>query len=307
MDRPPPALAARARLLAAARSFMADAGIMEVEVPLLGSATATDPHLQSIAAQGRWLQTSPELFMKRLLCAGCGPIYTITRAFRADECGADHNPEFSMLEWYMPGWGRARLARQVARLLEPLLGIARVRERSYGDCFAGVLGACAHSIGDAELARLATGRGCPPGLARPAMLDYLMGAVVLPQLRNGADELLIVDGFPACQAAMARLGRDGQGRQVALRFEVFCAGVELASGYDELCCAAEQRARFAADNEMRERCGRAAVPPDEALLAAMENPGLPPCAGVALGLDRLLAVQLGARVADVIAIPWGAA
>ena len=307
MDGRPPVLAARARLLAAVRSFMDGAGIMEVEVPLLGRATATDPHLRSIRAQGRWLQTSPELFMKRLLCAGCGPIYTITRAFRADECGAHHNPEFSMLEWYVPGWGRARLARQVVQLLRPLLGIASVRERSYGDCFAGVLGICPHGAGDAELARAAASHGCPPELARPAMLDYLMSSVVLPQLHNAADELLIVDGFPACQAAMARLGRDERGRQVALRFEVFCAGVELASGYDELCCAAEQRARFAADNRLRERCGRPAMPVDEALLAAMEAPGLPPCAGVALGLDRLLALQLGSCASEVMAMPWGLA
>ncbi len=301
----------RARLLATIRAFFAERGVLEVETPVIGRATATDPHLQSLRVTGpgidgaAYLQTSPEFFMKRLLAAGSGPIYQIARAFRGGESGVLHNPEFTMLEWYRPDLGYRGLMSEVAGLVAACLGLdAPFPAMSYRDLFIAELGLDPVA---APLARLETElvrhdlagvldlSGLPEDAVRNLVLDLLFSHAVQPGL--GADTPVFVHDFPACQAALARLRRDADGRPVAERFELFYRGIELANGYQELTDAREQRRRFAADLETRRRLGLPTVAWDQRLCEALDS-GLPECSGVAVGVDRLLLCRLGARGLD---------
>ncbi len=304
----------RARLLAEIRAFFAERGVLEVETPMIGRATATDPHLQSlrIADPGidgpvYYLQTSPEFFMKRLLAAGSGPIYQIAKAFRAGESGALHNPEFTMLEWYRPGMGYRELMDEVAALVAVCLELdGPFPEARYRELFRAETGldpvADPLSRLTAELARhgldgVVDLSGLPEGDARNLVLDLLFSHCVQPRL--GTTEPLFVYDFPACQAALARLRPGDDGRPVAERFELFHRGIELANGYQELTDAREQRRRFAADLATRRRLGLPTVARDERLCAAIEA-GLPECSGVAVGVDRLLLCRLEARGLDAV-------
>ncbi|MDN5848853.1 MAG: EF-P lysine aminoacylase GenX [Nitrococcus sp.] len=307
------ALRERASTLAAIRGFFAERGVLEVDTPSLAAAGAMDPNLQSLAVDydgpgappgGRlWLQSSPEHAMKRLLAAGAGSIYQITHAFRAGERGRLHNPEFTLLEWYRLGWDHHALMSEVADLVRCLLGKCAVERLSYSQAFRIHLGvdpleaprrtleACAGGLG--------MGRSALAGLSRDALLDLLLSERVVPALRD--DRLTFIYDFPASQAALARLCPDDS--RVAERFELFSAGIELANGYHELTDAGEQRVRFDRERALRARLGLALPDIDERLLAAMDA-GLPACAGVAVGLDRLLMRRLGAgHIDDVIAFP----
>jgi lysyl-tRNA synthetase class 2 len=309
----PATLRGRAKLLANIRAFFAEAGVLEVETPALASAGATDPALASLttrylgpsAPHGAtlYLQTSPEAAMKRLLAAGSGPIYQVCRAFRDGERGRLHNPEFTLLEWYRPGWDHHRLMGEVAALVRRAVGRDLPEERlSYADAFARSLGVDPHAASPDQLRAVARRAGVPGADAielesRDGWLDLLLTHCVEPGL--GRDGLCFLHDYPATQAALARV-RAGN-PPVAERFELYWRGVELANGFHELADAAEQRRRFVQDNARRRAAGLPEVAADERLLSAL-SAGFPDCAGVALGVDRLLLLALGAeRIDDVLA------
>jgi lysyl-tRNA synthetase class 2 len=297
----------RAAMLAAIRAFFAARNVLEVETPALSSAGVTDPAIESVTAVVRslgsapqYLQTSPEFAMKRLLAAGSGDIYQLCRVFRDDELGRWNQPEFTLLEWYRIGFDDERLMVEVADLIDAALRAAtgdradclrrRVRVR-YTDAVQQALGLPSDAA-TTELERHLAARGIdvPQGLGHDALLDLAFGTLVLASFDPTA--LTFVHDYPRSQAALARLKPTTP--PVAARFEVFCAGVELANGFHELTDAAEQRRRFTAERDARLRAGRHAPPLDEDLLAALAA-GLPDCAGVALGFDRLVALATGAR------------
>lgn len=301
----PETLRHRARILATIRAFFAERDVLEVETPQLSPVTATDPLLASIPAfpwanETRWyLQTSPEFAMKRLLAAGSGAIYQIARVFRRAEHGVRHNPEFSMLEWYRPGFDARALADEVAELVGAVIGKRPVRHAAWRLLFRDAVGLDPFTAGDAELRTCAAASAgtAVAGWTRDELLDLLFSERVEPSLGQGC--LQFVDGFPAEQAALARTLKDEHGNLVADRFELFIDGHEIANGYNELLDASELRTRMEADNTVRRERGDVTVPPDERLLAAMEH-GLPSCAGVALGVDRLVMVALGIRNIDEV-------
>lgn len=306
----------RARLLARIRHFFAVRGVLEVETPTLSAAATSAPHLASFAvdyrgpqtpAGGRlYLHTSPEFPMKRLLAAGSGSIYQLCRVYRDGERGARHNPEFTMLEWYRVDFGLDRLIDEVEALLRSVLAGVRslpAAERlSYRELFlryAGVDGLTADTAG--LRACLETHGHRPPAGMSDAenwldvWRDLVLTHVIEPQLRG----LVFVRDYPASQAALARI-IDGT-PPVAVRFECYLDGVELANGFHELADADEQRRRFEADNRERAAAGLPTMPLDERLLAALQA-GLPECSGVALGFDRLVMCASGAhRIEDVLA------
>jgi lysyl-tRNA synthetase class 2 len=301
-------LRVRAGTLASIRRFFADRGVLEVETPALSAAAVTDLHLHSVACRldlddrrTRFLQTSPEYAMKRLLAAGSGPIYQICKVFRDGERGRRHNPEFTMLEWYRPGFDHHRLMDEVEELLQAVLGVAAGERISYADAFRRHAGVDPHAASDGELRSrvVALGVAGVAELDRDDLLNLLLSHVVEPHLGSGRPSFLF--DYPASQAALARV-RPGN-PPVAERFEVFLDGLELANGFHELADPGEQRRRFEADLVERRRHGLPEVPVDEQLLAALAT-GLPDCAGVALGVDRLVMLKVGTRdIADVIAFP----
>ena len=255
---------ARAEVLATIRAFFADRGVLEVATPILAPCTVTEPHIDSIAVPGcGYLQTSPEYQMKRLLAAGAGDMYQLGPVFRAGEFGRLHNPEFLMLEWYRLGWDDGRLMAEVADLVNAVLGDAATSSVRY----------------DALVGR-------PDDLAYAEACEALAGR-------------WFVTHFPKSQAALARLHDDGE---TAARFELIIDGVELANGYHELADAHELAARFEADNALRATLGKPQMEIDQPFLAAMRA-GMPECAGVALGVDRLVMLKAGAASLDEV-IPF---
>jgi elongation factor P--(R)-beta-lysine ligase len=308
-------LAERAALLARARGFFADRGVLEVDTPLVLNAPVTDVHIHSAtvqlagepaAAAPLFLATSPEYAMKRLLAAGSGDICQIGHVVRGFESGRLHNPEFTLIEWYRVGFSLGQLMDEVEALVRCLLGGAAPRssERvSYRDAFQRELGLDPFTASVAELTAAARPLDyrppAPLDSARDEWLELLMGSLVGPRL--GRDALTFVHGYPATQAALARI--DPRDARTAERFELYCAGIELANGFHELGAAPEQRARFARDNAERSRLGLPAAALDERLLAALAA-GLPDCAGVALGFDRTLMLACGAsHIAEVLPFP----
>lgn len=295
----PDMLQKRARLLASLRAFMAARGIMEVETPLLGDYGNPDPHLHSLAAGAQYLHTSPEFAMKRLLAAGSGPIYQICKVFRAGEIGTRHQPEFTLLEWYRPGFDHHRLMDEMDALLRDL-GLKTATREAYARLFQAHAGLDPHAARESDLAGAAESLGLAGGgHDRAELLDFLFSRQVAPQL--GRDRPCLVHDFPASQAALARL-RPGP-VPLAERFELFIDGIEIANGYNELTDISEQNSRFEADNQRRRERGLPVMAPDPLLHAAVAA-GLPDCAGVALGVDRLLMALAGARsIHDVLAFP----
>jgi lysyl-tRNA synthetase class 2 len=301
----------RAKILANIRAFFAEREVLEVETPLLASAPVTDLHLHALSCRYRgpgadkgrdlYFQTSPEFAMKRLLAAGSGPIYQICRAVRDGEAGRRHNPEFTILEWYRPGWDHHRLMDEVDELLAATLGSRSSERLPYAEAYIRYAGVDPHRDADATLRDLVKGLGVSSAddLTRNDLLDLVLTHIIEPKL--GHCQPTFIHDYPASQAALARV-RDGD-PPLAERFEAFAEGVELANGYHELVDAVEQRRRFEADIEKRKSQGVPAVPIDERLLAALEH-GLPGCAGVALGVDRLVMLFSGTRnIADVLAFP----
>ncbi len=293
------ALRRRARILATIRDFFAERGVLEVETPLLGAATATGPYIQSLktqchsmAGQDLYLQPSPESAMKRLLAAGSGPIFQICKAFRDGEQGALHNPEFTLLEWYRPGFPSHALMAEAEGLLGRLLRIDPVRRMTYREAFQKYADLDPFTISTQSLRQYANETMAVEArtamyLEREACLDLILCHRIQPALKQQATWLY---EFPASQAQLARIR--ARTPPVADRFELFIAGVELANGYCELTDSQEQAQRFRGDRTMRRRLGLADVPMDTRLLRALEQ-GLPECSGIALGLDRLVMLCAG--------------
>ncbi|WP_027329479.1 EF-P lysine aminoacylase EpmA [Marinimicrobium agarilyticum] len=294
----------RARLYRQVRAFFTEREVMEIEAPVMGAATVTDPFIDSVTAQcaGRsyYLQTSPEFAMKRLLAAGAGAIYSLGKVFRNGERGRKHNPEFTLLEWYRPGWNDHQLMREVEALVLRVLPGLTVTYLSYREWFERHLGLDPHRATAGQLAALARERiNIEAGEEdRDFWLDLLVTHELEATLGPG---LTFVYDYPESQAALARLATDAEGQTVARRFEAFIGSMELANGYWELTDASEQRRRFEADQDKRRKLGLPQYPVDEKLLAAIDA-GLPDSAGVALGMDRLLMCLTGASsIAEVLA------
>ncbi len=299
----------RAALLGAARAFFADRSVLEVDTPVVVNAPVTDVHIHSARveftgdARPFFLHTSPEYAMKRLLAAGSGDIYQICHVVRGLERGRVHNAEFTLIEWYRTGYSLDRLMSEVDSLVRHLLGdvpspISSER-LTYRDAFLRELHIDPLTATNEELAGAASSVGFSGGAQRDELLELLMGAVIGPRL--GRNALTFVYDYPATQAALARLNPDDP--RTAMRFELYCQGVELANGFQELASATEQRARFERDNEERRRLGLAVHEIDERLLGALAS-GMPECAGVALGFDRTVMLAAGAgHIDDVLPFP----
>jgi len=304
------AIRRRAQALRWTREFFHERGVLEVETPAMVNAAVSDVNLGSVRVEmpGRdaplFLHTSPEYAMKRLLAAGSGDIYQVCHVYRGAERGRQHNPEFTMLEWYRLGFSLDELMDEVGQLVRGLLREELpVEMLSYREAVATHAGFDPLDAPDAELIRAAEVLGMDSAhshrASRDELLDLIVGAQVGPAL--GANALTFVHGYPASQAALARL--DSTDPRVALRFELYHRGIELANGYHELSEITEQRQRFGNDQELRRRRGLPVNPLDPNLLAALEA-GLPDCAGVALGFDRVLMLAMGtASIDDVLAFP----
>lgn len=306
-------LRGRAQLLARTRSFFAARGVLEVDTPLLMRCGVTDPQLHSLRAElpgsnGRqgYLQTSPEFAMKRLLAAGSGDIYQICHVFRGEEQGPLHNAEFTLIEWYRLGCPLESLMSEVDALVRELLGAraGTATERiSYAELFTQKLGINPLEDSLSSLQEAAETVGFETRLTRQldrdGLLDLLIGARLGPGL--GAQAPCFVHRYPASQASLARL--DPADARVALRFELYRGGIELANGFEELGDAAQQRARFSHDLQVRAERGLPVPEIDEQLLAALEH-GLPHCAGVAVGFDRLVMLASQAtQISEVMPFP----
>jgi elongation factor P--(R)-beta-lysine ligase len=316
----------RARLYATIRAFFAERDVLEVETPVLSVAGNTDPNIRSFslhfsgrtdgAPRTRWLRTSPEFPLKRLLCAGIGDCYELGRVFRDGEAGGRHNPEFTMLEWYRVGWDHLQLIDETVALVQAALALVgrevRVVRSRYRDLYRERLGLDPFNADGAQLrAALGDVRIDPEGLSRDDWLDLLMSHRLQPAFLE--DEIRIVFDYPASQCALARLrvadagGSASAEPAVAERFELYLGPLELANGYHELADPVEQRARFLRDLDLRSTRADVLPPIDEALLAALQH-GLPACAGVALGIERLLMAMTGtSRIADVLAFDFARA
>ncbi len=307
-------LRARAAMIGQVRRFFAERDVLEVETPLMSAAAVSDPYIDTIecryhpapnlAAQTHYLQSSPEYAMKRLLASGSGPIYQVGKAFRNGEAGRRHNPEFTMLEWYRPGFDHLQLMDEVEALVVSLLAIDSCERVSYAALFQQYLGIDPHTAPVPQLQQI-TARHIEVNLQddnRDNWLNLLMSHVIEPQL-SGRGAVFVYD-YPASQAALAKVAQDADGRPVACRFELFVGGVELANGYHELTDSTEQARRFQRDLALRQQEGLPQRPVDKLLVEALAA-GMPECAGVAMGLDRLVMLALGVdAIQEVIAFPF---
>ena len=306
-------LALRAALLAKTRAFFAARNVLEVETPILSAAGVTDPQISSLRSrytgpgvpQGRdlYLHTSPEFAMKRLLAAGSGPIYQLAKVFRDGESGRLHNPEFTLLEWYRPGFDHHALMDEMDELLQLVLGCGAAERMTYQQAFVEVLGVCPLEGGMAELKVAAGSLGlsdiAEPEEDRDTLLQLLFSVGVEPKI--GQQVPAFVYDFPASQAALAQINSSDP--RVAERFEVYFKGIELANGFHELADGDEQLARFEEDNRKRTAMGLPPQPIDMYLVEALRA-GFPDCAGVALGIDRLIMLAQGLdHIDQVTAFP----
>jgi len=305
----------RAERLAVVRRFFASRDVLEVDVPALSGAAGCDPNIESLEVDPatdrgapRFLHTSPEFAMKRLLAGGYPDIFCVARVFRGGEQGRRHEPEFTLIEWYRRGFDLTAMANETTELIAEVLEqpelASGARHLRYADAFASALGidALDDSIDTLASAAEADERlEASLGDDRDAWLDLLLSSRIAPGFDSHS--LTILSHYPASQAALARL--DPKDPRFALRFEVFLGDIELANGYVELLDADEQRQRFSAELERRRQHGQPVTPIDEALLAALEH-GLPECAGVALGFERLHMLYEGVDdIAQVLTLRSG--
>lgn len=312
----PQSAASRAAILHRIRQYFADEDVLGVDTPALSPYAVSDTQIESFAIatsavseRPLYLHTSPEFHMKRLLAAGYPDIYSICRVFRDGEAGTLHQPEFTMIEWYRRGMGLGEIIGDTLQLVGKALGDSAPRadavQLDYGDALADMAGVDVRSANVETLASAANADGAlrtAIGDEKDDWLDLLMATRVVPSF--SPQHLTVLRHYPASQAALARLCPADA--DCADRFEVFLGPVELANGYVELTDAAEQAARIAADNENRARRGRPRRPVDRGFLAALEA-GLPECAGVALGLERLQMIHDNTHdIRDVITFAFGA-
>lgn len=304
----------RALLIRQIRDFFFERDVMEVDTPAMSHATVTDVHLHTFqtefvgpgyaGGQKLFFMTSPEFHMKRLLAAGSGCIYQIAKAFRNEENGRYHNPEFMMLEWYRVGFDHHKLMDEMDDLLQLVLKSDKAERMTYQNTFLNVLGvcplegsmeelkACAGTLGLSDIADLEEDRD--------TLLQLLFSIGVEPKIGQTAPAF--VYDFPASQAALAKI--NPQDNRVADRFEVYFKGIELANGFHELDNPQEQLQRFEEDNQKRIEMGLEPQPIDHHLIEALKA-GLPSCAGVALGIDRLIMLAMGYdHIDEVTAFPF---
>jgi lysyl-tRNA synthetase class 2 len=303
-------LQCRAALLATLRRFFAERDVLEAETPLLAQYSVTDPHMHAISAANPcddgaafYLQTSPEYAMKRLLAAGSGAIYQICKAFRRGETSRRHNPEFTLLEWYRPGFDYQQLMMEVADLLQAVGINERCTTISYRELFQQQLAIDPHHA-DSDALRQLTQRYIDTAMLsdnRDDWLHLLMAEKIEPTI--GLDAPVLLYDYPASQAALAVIAEDARGTLVAQRFELYYRGVELANGYQELCDAELLQQRLCNEQRQRRESGRSFIEVDDYLLAAARH-GIPECSGVALGIDRLLMALLKVdNIDQIIALP----
>ena len=299
----------RALVLQKIRQFFIERDVLEVDTPALSHATVTDEHLHSFSTQFNhpfapqtctlYLQTSPEFAMKRLLSAGSGAIYQICKSFRNEETGRFHNPEFTMLEWYRPGFDHLQLMTEIDELIQMIVGCDKAERVTYQNIFKQYLGCDPLTASLFDIKTLA----CQYGYAELAssesnkdtLLMLLFSQHVEPQI--GKNRPCFVMDFPASQAALAKISPTNP--LVAERFELYFQGIELANGFHELTDGPEQLRRFEHDNVKRQNRGQDIMPIDQNFMAAIKS-GLPACAGVALGIDRLLMLALNCSKIDQV-------
>lgn len=292
----------RSAFLAAVRQFFASRGVYEADTPLLREFAVTDPALTSLQADGGWLITSPEYALKDLLSRGAPDIYQLSHVFRGEEQGRKHLREFMLLEWYRRGFDILQLMQETADFIHALLPERSlpVKISTYAQCFAKAFNIDYFAADSASLAALAHAvlpESRSWQLDRSGWSDLLFTHAIEMQLGIGCLEF--ITDYPPEQAALARIRKDEYGRCTAARFEAYIDGLELCNGFYELTDAAEQAARFAADNAWRKANGLPEIPIDRNFLAALER-GLPDCAGVALGIDRLfMLAENQTHIADV--------
>ena len=298
----------RQDLMRRVRAFFESRGVLEVETPVVSSAGGTDPQLDYFEVEGkRYLTTSPEFHMKRLLAAGFGDIFQITKSFRKDEFGAHHNNEFSMVEWYRVGMSQEQLMDEIEALVSEIFGKPiHARRTRWIDAFKNYAGVDPLAASDNDFVEACKSRNIPlpadtTDMSREDWWDYLMVFAVEPALAKNGPEFIL--DYPQSQAALAQTYVGEDGHTWARRFELFVEQVELCNGYTELTDAAEQRRRFQADLEIRKQMGKPLPTLDENFLAALES-GMPACSGVALGLDRLFMLAMDKKeIKDVILFP----
>ncbi|RMA82328.1 EF-P lysine aminoacylase EpmA [Umboniibacter marinipuniceus] len=275
----------RAKILADIRQFLAKRGILEIEVPLLSAAGGTDLNIELLKIEGedRWLASSPEFPLKRLVAAGYGDVYALQKVFRKGESGRRHNSEFTMLEWYRVGFDEFQLMDEVEALCQAVFNMPAATQVSYRKLFIDSVNLDPFTINDTELAAVGAGLSGldPTALARDGWLDVIFSHAIEPEL----DAPVFIFDFPASQSALAKITNRDYG-QVAQRFELVYQGVELANGYFELTDGEEQRQRFERELALRAHQKKAVVAMDEHLIAAL-NSAMPSCAGVAMGVDRI--------------------
>lgn len=297
----------RAAILKKMRTFFEDRGILEVDTPLASPAGVTDPVIESVTAsisdETYYLQTSPEYAMKRLLAAGSGSIFQICKAFRNERSTPIHSPEFTMLEWYRIGFDHHQLMDEMDELLQLILKSKPAERFSYQTLFQHYLQVDPFAIPISELKTLAEKNNIhmrnPEGNTHDDWLNLLISFVIEPQL--GHDRPVFIYDYPVSQASLSKIRYD-KSPAVAERFEVYVKGIELANGFHELLDAGEQRKRFEDNNKIREAQNQKIIPIDEQLLGALEH-GLPACAGVALGVDRLIMLALSCdKISKVLMI-----
>lgn len=295
-------LKTRAEVLGNIRTFFKERNVLEVETPLLCATAVSDPHIHAIRAEMGYLQTSPEFSMKRLLAAGIGSIYQICKAFRREEMGRFHNPEFTILEWYREGFDHHALMDEVDDFLMTILNSPKAERLTYQRVFERFLGINPHTATLSELKMLAIEKAIAIPIEQTITLtiddwlDILMSHTIEPKL--GFDAPVMITDYPASKAALAKI-RLGE-YPVAERFEVYIQGIELANGYHELTDANVQLDRYKQDCLVRGSLQYPMIPLDKRLIEALEY-GLPACAGIALGIDRLIMLKLKAEtIEDVL-------
>ena len=293
------------------RAFFAQRHVLEVETPILSHASGTDPQLAFFTTtyysppqtHTLFLQTSPEFAMKRLLASGCGSIYQICKAFRNNEVGRFHNPEFTLLEWYRVGFDLHDLMDEVEALFNALFDRhLKASERlAYSTVFAHYTGLDALTFSYHTYCDFAKRENLQDAITlcgenHALWLDFLFSFCVQPHL--GKNALCLIYGYPACQSSLARINATNP--SITDRVEVFINGVELGNGFYELTHAAEQNARFDAEISARKNDNLPQATKDTRLLAALDA-GLPDCAGIAIGLDRvLMMLNESASISDVL-------
>ena len=298
----------RQSLMRRVRAFFESRGVLEVETPIISNAGGTDPQLDYFEVEGkRYLMTSPEFHMKRLLAAGFGDIFQITKSFRKDEFGSHHNNEFSMVEWYRVSMPQEKLMDEVEALVSEILGKQiNARRTRWIDAFRNYAGVDPLVAADKDFVAACKSHNIPlpadpTDMSREDWWDYLMAFAVEPALAKNGPEFIL--DYPQSQAALAQTYVGEDGHTWARRFELFVDQVELCNGYTELTDANEQRRRFNADLEIRRSMGKPQPTLDENFLEALES-GMPACSGVALGLDRLFMLAMNKKeIKDVILFP----